>query len=374
MAQKALIPILRPTKAEIDLAAFAYNLKKIRKITGPKCCLMLSIKSDAYGHGIKKLASFAQKEKLVNGFAVALIEEGMKLRLSGIKLPVLVLGSIYPFSSFEYALKNNLSVTVAGLDAAKQVSRTAQKLNTIAKCHIKVDTGLGRIGPRKPKAMEVLKYLSRQPLVKIEGIYTHFSSADTDCRYTRLQLKHFKDIISCCLLKNISTGNKHCANSHSMLKYPITHFDMVRPGLAAYGLVKGFKPVLTLKSKIVFLKDAGKGASISYNRSYKCKSLTRVATIPIGYGDGYPRILSNKGYVLIGAKKCKIIGNVTMDMIMVDITRVKGVKIGQEVMLIGRQEKKEITAEQVAGIAATSAYEITAAILPRVPRVYINEI
>lgn len=373
MQKNTKISILRPTKAEIDLSAFEYNLKKIRKMIGHKCKLMISIKADGYGHGAKILSLFAQKQKLADGFAVALIEEGIELKKSGIKLPILVLGSIYPFSSFETALKHDLSVTIASTEAAKKVSAAAKKLKITAKCHVKIDTGLGRIGTRKPKAIKIIKYLSAQPLVKIEGIYTHFASADTDPQYTKLQLRHFEDTISECSLLGIDTGLIHCANSYALAKYPKTHLGIVRPGLAVYGLVKGFKPVLSLKSKIVFIKDARKGSSISYGRSYKCKSSTRIATIPIGYGDGYPRALSGKGFVLIEGKKCKILGSVTMDMTMVDVTDIKNIKIGREAVLIGTQQTSQITAEDIAKTANTIPYEITTSILPRVPRVYINE-
>ena len=366
------IPNLRPTKAEINLSAFRNNFKKARAIIGNKCKLMLSIKADAYGHGAIELAKISQKEKLLNGFAVALIEEGILLRNSGIKLPILVLGSIYPFSSFETALKHDLSVTVASLRAAKELSQAAKKLKVKAKCHVKIDTGLGRIGPRKPKALKTLKFLSSNPFVKIEGIYTHFSSVDTDTSYTKFQLKQFRELANECERQKIPTGFKHCDNSYAMVKYRQTHFDMVRPGAAVYGLIKGFEPILSLKSKIVFLKYAGKGESISYGRTHKCKSLTRIATIPVGYGDGYSRNLSNEGYVLIGGQRCKILGAVTMDMMMVDVSGVKDVKIGQEAVLIGRQGKKEITAQDLARLTKTNFYEITTAILPRVPRVYIK--
>lgn len=365
--------ILRPTRAEINLSAFRYNLKKIRKIIGSNCKLMISIKANGYGHGAIPLARFAEKHKLADGFAVALIEEGVELKSAGIKLPILVLGSIYPFSSFETALKNDLSVTIAGTEAAKKISQTARKLNITAKCHIKVDTGLGRIGPRKPKAIKIVKYLSTQALVKIEGLYTHFADAEKDLQYTKLQLKHFKDTVKECQNQNIPIGFKHCDNSHAMIKYPQSHFDMVRPGLAVYGLVKGFKPVLSLKSKVVFLKHSRKGSSIGYGRLHKCTSPTHIATIPIGYGDGYPKALSDKGYILISGKKCKILGSVTMDMIMADVTHIKNIKIGREAVLIGAQGNMEITADDIAKTAKTISYEIVTSILPRVPRVYINE-
>jgi alanine racemase len=365
---------LRPTEAEIDLSAFRYNLNKIRKTIGANCKSILSIKANAYGHGMIKLARFAQKENIVDGFAVALIEEGIELRQTGIKLPILVLGSIYPFYSFKTAIENNLSVTIASIEAAKHIVRKAKKLKIITKCHIKVDTGLGRIGPRKPNAIKVAKYLASCSNIKLEGIYTHFASADSDRAYTALQLKYFKDTIEECKKNNIDIAYKHCANSYSMIKYRQSHFNMVRPGMACYGLHKGFKPILTLKSKIVFLKQLKKGSSISYGCTYKCKKLTQIATVPIGYGDGYFRALSNKGFVLINGKKCKIIGIVTMDMIMVDVSDLANVKIGNEVILIGKQRKKEITANDVAKIAKTISYEITTSILPRVPRVYKNEI
>ncbi|MFA6583467.1 MAG: alanine racemase [Elusimicrobiaceae bacterium] len=364
--------ILRPTWAEVSLFAFEGNMAKLRALAGPRGRLMFVAKANAYGHGATPLALFAQTGGLCDMLGVSSVEEGIALRKEGIRLPILVLGSIYPFSSFRHALLNDLSVTVASMDAARQVEEAAAETGHAARCHVKVDTGMGRIGSRRPGAVKILKYLSECEHAVIEGVYTHLSSSDSDSAYTRLQLKMFSDTLVDCSRNDIPTGIRHCANSWAAVNLPESRHDMIRPGLAAYGLLDEFEPVLTLKSKIVYLKDTRKGASVSYARSYRCRAQTRVATVPIGYGDGYARRLSNRAEALVCGKRCRIIGNITMDMLMLDISAVDAASVGSEVVLIGRQGEEEITSEELANLAGTIPYEITTSISARVPRFYIK--
>ena len=363
---------LRPTWTEIDLSAIRSNLLKIQKTIPPKCGVLFVVKADAYGHGAVRLSKYCQKEKLCRGFGVSCIEEGIVMRRAGIKLPILVLGSLYPFKSFVYAIKNRLTVTVASMDAANQLIKAAQSLRMTASCHVKLETGMGRIGVRRPSAMQILGELSSSKSIKLAGIYTHLSSADSDQDYTRLQLKYFREALNDCSANGINPGIRHTANSHAALYYPESRFDMVRPGLAVYGLMDGFKRALSFKSRIVFIKNIRSGTSIGYERTFKSKKHMSVATLPVGYADGYSRIFSNKGEVLVRGKRCGVLGSVTMDMIVIDVTHVPQVNIGDEAVLIGRQCAEEITARELAETAGTIPYETVCNISRRVPRVFIN--
>ncbi|MDD4004867.1 MAG: alanine racemase [Elusimicrobiaceae bacterium] len=365
--------ILRPTWAEIDLSALGRNLVKLRGLAGPRCRVLFVVKANAYGHGVQAVARYAQSRGLCEMFGVSSVEEGLALRGWGIALPILVLGSIYPFEAFRHALAHNLSVTVSSLDAARQIERAAEETGHVARCHVKVDTGMGRIGARRPGAVKILNFLRGCAHVEVEGVYTHFSCADTDAAYTRTQLRHFTDTLTECSRNGIAAGIRHCANSAAALNFPESRLDMIRPGFAAYGLADGFEPVLSLKTGIVYIKDLRGGASVSYGRSYRCRGLARVATVPAGYGDGYTRALSNRAEIVVRGRRCRVIGNITMDMLMADVSAVPDAAVGDEAVLIGRQGGEAITAAELAGLAGTIPYEITTAISARVPRVFINE-
>lgn len=364
--------MLRPTWAEVDLSALRDNLTRLSVVLPQDCKIMFVVKANAYGHGAVRLALFAQENGLCHMMGVSCIEEGMALREAGITMPVLVLGSIYPSSAFAAALNNGLSVTVASLDAAHELAETAQRLNVTARCHIKVDTGMGRIGTRRPGAVRIAQVLAASSHCSIEGIYTHLSSADADTDYTRLQLKHYKDTLADCETAGIKTGLRHAANSHAALHVPEACFDMVRPGFAIYGLADEFSPLLSLKSRIVFLKDVRAGSSIGYSRSFRCKKQTRVATIPIGYADGYCRRFSNCAEALVRGRRVRVAGNISMDMAMLDVSSVEGVSVGDEVVLLGRQGGDEVDAGELAVLAGTIPYEILTSISGRVPRLYLQ--
>ena len=363
-------PFLRPTWAEINLTAYRNNLQKIRQQIGPEIKLLALLKANAYGHGAVGLGLFAQKNKLADFFGVASVEEGIALRENGVTLPILVLGSLYPFEAFEYALKYDLSVAIASLEAAQAIKKAAHKLGKKAHCHVKQDSGMGRIGTRRGKVIDVLNALKDDPLIELEGLFTHLSSVDSDPQYTEEQIGYFRDTITQVKLLKIPVQICHMAASPAIELRPDTYCDMVRAGHSSFGLAEKFEPVLSWKSRIVFLKDISTGASISYNRSFIADKPMKVATIAVGYGDGYLRALSNKAEVLIQGQRCRVLGNITMDMCMVDVTNLPHVRVGDEVVLIGTQGKEIIFARELAQKAGTIDYEITTLITARVPRFY----
>jgi len=373
MPATATIPaLLRPTWAEISLDCVRANLKKLRAGLPPKCQLLFVVKANAYGHGAAKLSLMAQKEKLCDRLGVSSLEEGIALREAGVKLPILVLGSIYPFAAFKEALKHKLTVTVASAEAAAQLNSAAAKAGVTAACHLKVDTGMGRIGMRRPSAVKTAGKIARLENTVLEGIYTHLSAADSDPAYTKLQLKHFNDTLHDCSMLGLKTGLRHAANSYACVHYPQSVFDMVRPGLACYGLLDGFKPALSLKSRIVFLKDVRAGSTISYGRTFRASRQMRLATLPIGYADGYSRRLSNTAQVLVRGRYCRVVGTVCMDMIVIDVTGVPGVSVGDEAALIGTQGRASVTAQDLARWSGTIPYEVVTAISARVPRTWVK--
>lgn len=361
--------LLRPTVAEIRLSAVRKNLQKLRKTAAP-ARLLFVVKANAYGHGAVGLARLAEREGLAYGFGVSCVEEGLALRGAGLKSPVLVLGSLYPFESFVEAINADLMVTIASLDAARQVAEAARGTGKRAVCHIKQETGMGRIGARKPSVLKIYDELSACPGVEIGGVYTHLSSADSDPDYTGVQLALFSETAAELELRGARGLTLHAANSAATMNFPVSRLGMVRCGIAAYGGLAGFEPAMTLKTKIVFVKNVREGAYVSYNKSFRADRAMKIATIPAGYGDGYIRRFSNKADVLIGGRRCRVLGNVTMDMTMVDVTHVKDAAVGGEAVLLGRQGAEEVTADELAGIAGTINYEIFTQISARVPRVF----
>ena len=363
-----IIPLLRPTFAEINLNSLRNNILKAKSLIAkrgkgnPK--ILLLTKANAYGHDAVLVSKYVQDNNLADFLGVASIEEGMELRKKNITLPILVLGSIWPFECFEYAVKNNLSVTVASVKAAKFLAELSNKMKMKARAHIKQETGMNRIGSRRPAAIEILKVLNQAPFVEVEGVFSHFSCANNK-EYSKKQFTYFNELLADAKAQNLNVGIKHLSASLAFLKYPQAQFDMVRLGHLAYGLEDGFEPVLSLKSKVVFIKDIRAGVPVGYGGTFITKRPSKIATIPLGYGDGYPRILSNKTEVEILGKRCKQIGSITMDMMMVDITELGDIKIGTEVTLIG----KNITAKELAALSGTIDYEILTSIAKRVPRI-----
>jgi len=366
--------ILRPNKVEISVSALRYNFLKLKKIIKPSVKIMFVVKADAYGHGMIKLSNIAEREKLCHCFGVSSIEEGIILRENGIKSPILVLGSVYPLKNFKYIIENDLTPTISSVLSAKEFIKWCNKLNKKNPCHIKIETGMNRIGVNKETALNIVSIVKNSNSY-LEGIYSHLSSADSDREYTLWQINRFKDFISELnyFIKNTKTTKKiikHIANSAGTINFKNAHFDMVRCGYCLYGGLTNFKPVMEWKTRIVFIKNIKKGSCVSYNQSFKALKNMRIATLPVGYGDGYLRAISKNGYVLINGQKSRIIGNITMDMMMIDISHLKNIRVGDEVILIGKSGKEEIKISDLAKWANTIGYEITTIITKRVPRIY----
>ncbi len=369
---------MRPTVAQISLPAFEFNFNQVRKLVGGKTKIMAVVKANAYGHGaieISKLAVSLGAEYL----AVAIPEEGVELRKSGIETPILVFTT--PFEhQIEIFFKYDLTPTIFSIDIAEKFNSFAEKFGRRIKCHIKVDTGMGRVGINFKDAFEFARKLSEEyKNLIIEGIYTHFATSDEkDKTYANLQFRRFLDIIQALESNGIRIPIKHCANSGAILDLPETYLDMVRPGIMLYGYHPSLdvlnkielRPVMTLKSKVAFLKVVEPGTSISYGRRFVAQKRTRIATIPIGYADGYNRLLTNCGKVLINGKIFPVVGTVTMDQIMVDVGLEDEIKIGDDVILFG---DSKITAWDIARLIGTIPYEICCNVSSRVPRVYLRD-
>ena len=362
----------RPTWAEVDLSALLGNLRKFRGKMPAGVKLMFVVKANAYGHGAAACAAAAEKAKLADWLGVSSVEEGVALREAGSKLPILVLGSLFPFESFLAAANHGLTPTIASLESAQRLVEAAKSLGRRVDCHVKVETGMGRIGVSPAAAVATAEYLSKQPMVRIQGIYTHFSCAETDAPFTRKQLARFQEALDGLAARGIKVPLRHAANSAAALRFSASRFDMTRPGLALYGLYEGFSPVLALKSKLVFVKTVAKGTPVSYGAKFRAKRVSRIATLPIGYADGWSRANSDNGDVVVAGRRCPIVGRVTMDMTMVDVTDARQARVGDDAVLIGSQGRETITAAEVAKRLSTIPYEITTTVSSRVPRVYLS--
>lgn len=364
----------RPTFAEVSLSAIKHNLSEIKKITSKDTKIMAVVKADAYGHGAVEVSKILEKNK-VDYLAVASYSEAKELRDANIKLPILILGWTPPEVICDVA---DESITQTIYDHNMLLEYLKVLRNKKLKIHLKIDTGMNRLGVFPSNAIEIIKSILKMKNIELEGIFTHFSSADSDKKYTLHQFLKFKNIINKLEEEKLQIQFFHCCNSSATVKFPQFHLDMIRPGIAIYGMLP-FKtnkinlvPAMSLKSKIISLKEVGKNERVSYNGTFITKRKSKIAVIPIGYADGYSRHLSNIGEVLIRGRKVRIIGNVCMDFTIVDVSKIKDVEIGDEVILIGRVGEKKNTADDIAKKIGTINYEITCLIGKRVPRVYID--
>ena len=362
----------RPTWAEIDLSALIGNLRLLRKRVGPRVKIMFVVKANAYGHDAVLCSLAAQKARAADWLGVSSVEEGIALRDAGVKLPILILGSLYPFESVLAAAAYELTPIVASLQSAKRVAEAALRLRRNINIHVKVDTGMGRIGLRPEAAVALMRELSLLKGIRVQGIYTHMAKAEDDSAFTGRQLSAFNRVLKALDKQGLRPPLVHAANSAAALRHPGSRFDLVRPGLAVYGLVEGFKPVLALKSKIVYIKTTPPGATVSYGATWRAKRVSRIATLPIGYGDGYPRALSNTASVLVGGKRCPVVGRVTMDQTMIDVTAIPRARVGDDAVLLGRQDDVVIPAAELARLCGTISYETTTTLSSRVPRVGVG--
>ena len=358
------------------MEAFSANLGQIQKWVGPQVKIMAVLKADGYGHGAIPLAKKAEVLK-IPFIGVSSLEEGIVLRNMGIHTPILILGGIFPLDNFGVALEYDLTPMVSSFESAEALSKAARKRKNSAPFHLKVDTGMGRLGSTVASARKILDWVASERAVRLEGVYSHFAAADADDDFTREQLANLLELKDA--VKD-SIGQKtlfHIANTAGLFGFKESHLDMVRPGISLYGETLRaspasvtLEPVLSWYSKIVFLKKIPKGATVSYNRTYRAARESEIATLPVGYADGVPRLASNKGSVLIKGRRCPIVGRVTMDQIMVDVTGA-GAAVGDPVVLIGRQGAEKISAAEWASWAETISYEIFCGISKRVPRVVI---
>ncbi len=354
---------MHPTWIEIDLGQFRKNIALMKSFLGD-CLYCLPIKANAYGHGLCEIGK-AAAESGVDYLAVAHLEEGKALRESGIHIPILVLGAIHE-NQIKELINHKLEFTISSKYKADLASNICYTIGKTCRIHLEVDTGMKRTGVTPKTAKELFKHLQELKCFDIVGVYSHFVDAD----HAPDQTLTFENLIH--ELKSPSPLIRHIANSSSALSFPKTHLDMVRPALATFGYssLKGIEPCFTLKSKVSYFKVVEEGEGISYGHTYRTKTKTRIVTIPIGYGDGYRRSLSNKGSVLIRGKRLPIVGTICMDQFMVDVGE-NEIHVGDEVVLIGKQRSEEISLEEISHLADTIPYEILCNFNNRIPRVYL---
>jgi len=372
----------RPTWVEINLRNLAYNFLSIKKHVGDNVSYMAVIKADAYGHGAvpcaRKLEAFG-----IDWFAVAIPEEGIELRDNGIKTPILCLGGFWEGQERD-VLMNDLTPVIYDIKSAERLNKAATELNTRAKIHVKVDTGMNRVGVRFDKFAEFASQLSELKSLEVEGLMTHFAAADSDEQYTLLQIQRFHESVE--IFKRFGFEPKYLdmANSPATIAYRQARGNMVRLGGLLYGIWEDILPdgvqrpqlrrVMSFHTRIGLLKEVPAGEPIGYGLTFRTKRRSIIASLPVGYNDGYPRLLSNKGFCIIRGVYAPIVGRISMDWTLVDVTEIADVKVGDEVLLIGEQNGLKVSAEDLARWCETISYEITCGINRRVHRIYRDDI
>lgn len=373
---------LRPVWAEINLDTLASNMRQIKSCSKSKEIIAV-VKADAYGHGALDIAPVLL-ENGATSLAVAVVNEGVELRRGGIECPIMVLGFTPP-SLIDNLLKYDIQQTVFSYNYAKELSTIAKRKHKKAKIHIAVDTGMGRIGfmPSEESIKEVIE-ISKLPNIEIEGLFSHFSTADEkDKEYSNYQLNSFNNFYEGLKNQGVNIKIRHIANSAAITEMPETHFEAVRPGIILYGYYPSeevdksrikLKPVMELKTNIVHIKSIPSGYYISYGRRFQASRDSIIATLPVGYADGYTRLLNNKAKVIINGQLAPVVGSICMDQCMVDVTDIEGgVKVGDEVILIGEKDGVKLNADHIAKMLGTINYEVVCMITKRVPRVYIKD-
>jgi len=368
----------RPTVGEVDLGALEFNYRQIKKRIPGDVKLLAVVKADAYGHGSVPVS--LRLEKLgVEYLGVAIPEEGVELRRGGVKTPILVLGGIFG-GEVDQIFRFRLTPVIFRKDSLRILSREAERRKRKVKVHLKVDTGMGRLGVPLDLWPDFLREVTRFPRIETEGILSHFAMTDEEKDFTQNQWKAFQEAVTAAQELGIGCPYLHMANSATLTAFPAYSARLVRPGIMLYGSYPAptfrslipLKPVMTLKTHIHFLKSVPLGTRISYGGMFKAKRKSLIATLPIGYADGYSHHLSNRGEVLIHGKRAPVVGKVCMDFIMVDVTHIPRVSVGDEVILMGRQGKEQITPEEIAEKIDSISYEVLCSIGKRVPRVYKN--
>jgi len=373
---------LRPTRAEILLDNLKHNINEVLRVKNKNSKFCAVVKADAYGHGALEVSRVALSMG-AEYLAVAFLDEALALRREGVRAPILILG-FTPEDQFDKIIENDITQTVFSLEMAERLSLKAIKMGKPVKIHIKLDTGMGRIGflADSPIISEVERVFEL-PGIEVEGIFTHFAKADEkDKDFTFEQFYKFMDVVGRLESKGYRIPIKHAANSAAIIDLPETHLDMVRAGIMLYGCYPSdevdkekvkLKPVMSFKTKIAHLKELEKGKPISYGGTFITQRNSRIATLPVGYADGYFRLLSSKGEVFVKGKRAKVVGRVCMDQCMVDVTEIEGLKVADDVELFGDGTNNGVTADEVAKIIGTISYEVLCAVSKRVPRVYIED-
>ena len=368
--------------ATVNLDNIHYNIRHVRESIPKKTKIMAVIKADGYGHGAVRIAQELSMVDAVWGYAVATIDEALDIIEQGIGKPVLILGYTFP-STIPLAVEYGIRVSLFDMESAALLSETAVRSGREALVHIKLDTGMGRIGIKPDKeGLEFVRKVIGMPGIKVEGIFTHFARADEyDKTPAKEQFDRYTGFIDALHDMGIDIPLKHCANSASIMELPYTHMDLVRSGIITYGLMPSdevdpgrikIKPAMEIKASVIHVKDVPEGTPISYGGTFITKCPSRIATLSVGYADGYPRCLSDKGFVLLHGKRYPVIGRVCMDQMMVDVTGNEAVKPGDLATLVGVDGDEQITMEEFASLSGRINYEAVCDIGKRVPRVYIR--
>jgi len=373
-----MIPHYRPVVAEINLQAIRTNIRKIRGMVGPARKIMPLVKSNAYGHGAVPVARAIEQE--VDALGVAFVYEGIELREAGIRCPILVLGGSRE-DCLELAIENDLTLAVRDSACASIISRSAGRQCLTAKVHVEIDTGMGRLGVPWQEAVSEISLIGELPNIELEGIFSHFATSDVNQdAYTFLQLSRFEAVLAELDRRNIHIPIRHMANSAAILQYPQSWFDLVRPGLIVYGLypAKHLEHViplqfpLTIKTQVMQIHQRMEGESVSYGRTFICQEQKRIASIPVGYADGFSRVLSNRADVLVKGQSARVVGTICMDMCLIDVTHIPGVEAADEVILLGGEERGRLMLEKLADLSGTISYEILCSFGRRAERVYLD--
>ena len=370
-------------KAVVSLDAIAHNFQEMKNNLAKGTQMIAVIKAEGYGHGAVAIAHLVENYDYIWGFATATCEEALQLRHAGIRKPILILGIVFE-ECFEDLVKEEIRPAVCTLEMAEGLSAEAVRQGKIIHIHLALDTGMTRIGfADRPESIDVIKQISSLPNLQIEGMFTHFARADEyDRTPAMVQLERYLKFADMLEKNGVKIPIRHCSNSAGIIRVPEANLNVVRAGITIYGIYPSgeverdiicLEPAMELKSHITYIKEVAAGSAVSYGGTYVTEKTTRIATIPAGYADGYPRQLSNKGWVLIHGKRAGILGRVCMDQFMVDVTDIPEAKAGDEVTLIGRDGEEIIAMEEFGDLSGRFSYEFACEISKRVPRVYVKD-
>ncbi|MDD4856938.1 MAG: alanine racemase [Candidatus Krumholzibacteria bacterium] len=367
-----------PAWVEIDLDAAKHNIDCIRKVIPPHVSMLLVVKADAYGHGSVRISKLAV-ECGVDMLGVATLDEGRELRKAGITLPILILSPVLP-QELESVFQNDLAVAASSYEFAEKASEIAISTGALCTLHVEIDTGMGRTGIAQDRSVETITRISRLPGIQLEGLFTHFPASDSEVDFSKEQIRVFGEIVEGLKAAGVTFRYLHCANSAAILNFPSSHLNLIRPGLLVYGHMPSIVlkdridvvSVMSFKARLVLVREMPAGASISYGRTYIAPRPIKMGVVPVGYGHGLSHRLSNKGQFLFRGKRANIIGRVTMDMTMLDLSGFEDASVGEEIVIFGRQGEAQISADEIARWDETLNYEVLCRISKRVPRIYIR--